>query len=197
MAALHQLTAKVHVGAKIWREQQRKAKPLTKLQISAIARRVRDGIMDLPNLDVESNDDYAAVWALIGSGAGKSCANKTKHFPFVETSNRPSQARMATANGQELKSRGTFKVHAMTSEGQVISPEFEDADVDMPIVAVNDISKEDTEVVFRQDQSELVDIETGRKSRFIKKRGVYFMKVYYKRDQCHDEQPGFTRPRAP
>ena len=119
--------------------QQRKAKPLTKPQISAIARRGRDGIIDLPNLDVESNDDYAAVWALIDSGAGKSCANKTKHFPFVKTSNRPSQARMATANGQELKSRGTFSVHAVTTEGQEIAPDFEDTDVDMPIIAVNDI----------------------------------------------------------
>ena len=90
----------------------------------------------------------------------------------------------------------------MTSEGQKVNPEFEDADVDMPIVAINDLSKDDTEVTFRRSQSELVDVETGRKSRFIKKRGVYFMNMYYKKDQCHDDcdcerQPGFTRPGTP
>ena len=134
---------------------------------------------------------------------GKSCSNKSKHFPSVKTPNRPSHAKMATANGQELKSRGTFKVHALTSEGQDVSPELEDADVEMPIVAVNDISLDDTEVIFRQDNSELVDMDTGRRSQFIKKRGVYFMKMFYKKNQCHDEcaceqqQPGLTWPGAP
>ena len=81
-------------------------------------------------------------------------------------------------------------------------PEFEDADVDLPIVAVNDLSKEDTEVIFRHDDSELVNVENGRTSRFTKKRGVYFMKLYYRKNQCHEEcecepQPDFHRPGAP
>ena len=42
----------------------------------------------------------------------------------------------------------------------------------MPIVAVNDISKEDLEVIFRQEQSELMDSSTGRKSKFVKKKGA-------------------------
>ena len=52
----------------------------------------------------------------------------------------------------------------MTSERQKVIPEFEDADVDMLVVAVNDLSKDDTEVTFRHSQSKLVDVETGRKS---------------------------------
>ena len=62
---------------------------------------------------------------------------------------------MATANGQELKSRGTFSVHAMTTEGQEIAPDFEDTDVEMPIIAVNDISKEDLEVTFAEATANL------------------------------------------
>ena len=202
MAALQQLTPKVRVGPKVPQKQLRKSKPMTRQQTLEIPKQVQDGVIDLPSLDLESNAEYEAVWALVDSGAGRSCANKSKHFPFVKTKNQPSQARMATASGQELKSRGTFQVHALTSEGQKVIPEFEDADVDMPIVAVNDLSKDDTEVTFRHSQSELVDVETGRKSRFIKKRGVYFMKMYYKKDQCHDDcdcerQPGFTRPGTP
>ena len=67
------------------------------------------------------------------------------------------------------------------------SAEFEDVDVDMPIIAVNDLFKEATEVIFRQENSELVDVGTGRRSRFTKKRGVYFMKMFYKKNQCHDQ----------
>ena len=199
MAALRQLTPNIQVGPK---KSQKQRKNVDKDHISKIAQKVRDGIIELPDLNLESNDEYAAVWALIDSGAGKSCANKVKHFPSVKTRNRPSEARMATASGEELKSRGVFKVHAVTLEGQSVIPEFEDADVDLPIVAVNDLSKEDTEVIFRHDDSELVNVENGRKSRFTKKRGVYFMKLYYRKNQCHEEcgcelQPDFHRPGAP
>ena len=78
---------------------------------------------------------------------------------------------MATANGHELKSRGTFTVKGMTAEGQRVMPNFEDTDVDMPIIAVNDISQDDTEVIFRQGDNEMVDVRSGRKSMFAKKRG--------------------------
>ena len=73
----------------------------------------------------------------------------------------------------------------------------------MPIIAANDISNDDLEVSFRQGQSELVDGGSGRRSRFTKKRGVYFMKMYYQKGQCqedgHDvgQQLGFTRPGTP
>ena len=72
----------------------------------------------------------------------------------------------------------------------------------MPIIAVNDLSLDDAEVIFRQDAGELVDGATGRRSKFIKKRGVCFMKMYYKKDQCGDDcdcpsDSGFTRPGAP
>ena len=175
---------------------------MSKRQIAKIADQVKKGEIDLPSLDLECNDDYEAVWALVDSGAGKSVANKSKHFKHVATKNQPSQARMATANGTELRSRGTFKVHAQTVEGQVLCPRFEDADVDMPIVAVNDISQKDSEVIFRQDDSELVDGETGRRSKFTKRKGVYFMKMFYKKGQCMDdgdglEELGFTRPGTP
>ena len=186
MAALQQLTPHVTSGPKL-SQAQRKAKSYTKKQIADIARKVQSGEIDLPDLDLESNETYEAVWALVDSGAGKSCARKAKHFSNIKTPNKPSQAKMATANGQELKSRGTFTVNALSKEGQAISAEFEDVDVDMPIIAVNDLSKEATEVIFRQENSELVDVGTGRRSRFTKKRGVYFMKMFYKKNQCHDQ----------
>ena len=203
---MQQLTPKIRVGSKIPQKQMKKGRSLSKQPVSKIAQQMKDGIIQLPDLDLESNEDVAAVWALVDSGAGKSCADKSKHFPFVETANRPSNARMATANGHELKSRGTFSVQALTAEGQMIKPDFEDTDVEMPIVAVNDISKEDLEVSFRADGSELVSSETGRRSKFVKRRGVYFVKMYYEKGQCQDDgcqqvdcesQSSFTRLGAP
>ena len=202
MAALQQLTPNIRVGPKIPQKQLKASQKLSKQQVAKIADQVMKGEIELPNLDLSSDSEYAAVWALIDSGAGKSVANKAKHFPHVVTKNKPSDSRMATANGAELKSRGTFQVDAQTVEGQKLSPSFEDADVDMPIVAVNDISHNDSEVVFRQQDSELVDGETGRRSKFTKRRGVYFMKLFYKKGQCAndckcEEQPVFGRPGTP
>lgn len=178
MAALQQLTSKITVGPK---KSQKQKKQLDKQRIAKIAQQVQDGIIELPDLILESNAEYAAVWALIDSGAGRSCANRAKHFPGIKTRNLPSSARMATANGHELKSRGVFKVHAVTREGMFVDPEFEDVDVDIPIIAVNDLSKEDTEVVFRHNDNELVNVADGRTSKFVKRRGVCFMKIFYQK----------------
>ena len=142
---------------------------------------MKNGDIDLPSLDLASNSEYEAVWALVDSGAGKSCANRAKHFTHLRTKNKISDARMATASGQELKSRGTFEVQARTSEGQVLCPKFEDTDVEMPILAVNDISHDDMEVTFRHDRGELISGHTGKRSKFVKRKGVHFMKMYYKK----------------
>ena len=202
MAALQQLTPNIRIGSKTNQKQAKASQKLSKRQIAKIADQVKKGEIDLPSLDLECNSDYEAVWALVDSGAGKSVANKSKHFKHVATKNQPSQSRMATANGTELRSRGTFKVHAQTVEGQELCPNFEDADVDMPIIAVNDISHNDSEIIFRQKDSELVDGETGRRSKFTKRKGVYFMKMFYKKGQCMDdcngcEEPVFARPGTP
>ena len=69
-------------------------------------------------------------------------------------------------------------------------------------MAVNDISGDDKEVIFRQSRSELVDGNTGTRSRFVKKKGVHVVKMYYKKNQCLDDcgcdtKPVFGRPGMP
>ena len=202
MAALQQLTPKIRVGPKVSQKKSKASKAMSKSQIAHIAQQVKNGDIDLPSLNLSSNAEYEAVWALVDSGAGKSCANKAKHFAGLRTKNKVSEARMATADNHQLKSRGTFEVQATTAEGQIICPKFEDTDVEMPILAVNDISGDDKEVIFRQSRSELVDGNTGTRSRFVKKKGVHFVKMYYQKNQCLDDcgcdtKPVFGRPGMP
>ena len=202
MAALQQLTPNIRIGPKTPQKLKKGSKPMSKDRIAHIARQVQNGDIDLPSLDLASDSEYEAVWALVDSGAGKSCANKVKHFTHLKTKNKTSDARMATASGQELKSQGTFEVQARTSEGQIICPKFEDTDVEMPILAVNDISHDDMEVTFKQDRGELVSGNTGKRSKFVKRKGVHFMKMYYQKEQCMDNcecdgQPSFGRPGKP
>ena len=82
---------------------------------------------------------------LLTPALGNDALTNPKHVDGIKTRNRPSQDKMTTANEHELTSRGTVSVHALSREGQVFTPELEDEDVDMPIIAVIDLSKEDTE----------------------------------------------------
>ena len=207
LGALEKLTPKVNVGPKVsQRTRKSQIQPLTKARIAHIARQVKSGEIQLPEIKLEDNSEYEYFWALLDSCAGRSCAKKAKHFPKVKIPNSPSSVRMSTANRNELHSRGTFQINARTSEGHVISPTFEDADVEMPIVAITDIATnghDGTETLFRCNGGEIVDFETRNKSNFIRRNGVYFMKMYYKTDQCssscnHSEpESDFIRPGNP
>ena len=59
------------------------------------------------------------------------------------------------------------------------------------------------ETRFRTHGGEIIDLSTRKKSAFIRKRGVYFIKMFYKPDQrlnecpCDAESPDFTRPGTP
>ena len=90
-------------------------------------------------------------------------------------------------------------------QGNAIQLNFEDADVDVPIIAVTDISQngvDGAETRFRTHGGEIIDLTTRKKSAFIRRRGVYFIKMFYKPDQsndcpCDSESTSFTRPGAP
>ena len=80
-----------------------------------------------------------------------------------------------------MTSRGCFKIEAYSAEGNRITQTFEDADVDMPIMAVTELSENGalgSDIVFRKTDGAMVDVESDKTSRFIRRKGVYFMKIY-------------------
>ena len=103
--------------------------------------------------------------------------------------------KMATASGEELKSRGCFDMQLLTEEGHLINQTFEDADVDMPIIAATSLAAnglQGSDVIFRQHDGSIVDIEKNATSRFVRRKGVYFIKVF----SPNDNMSGFTRQGA-
>ena len=72
VAALQQLTPHVSKGKtsqKQARAQRKGPPPLTRAQIQRIAETIEKGELKLPDLDLPSDADYAAVWALVDSGS--------------------------------------------------------------------------------------------------------------------------------
>ena len=197
--AIKQLSSKVTVGPKL-SQKQRKAQlknkqGIPKAVVAQIAKLVRDGKLDLPNLDLDGDADYEAVWALVDSGAARSCARRRNHFGHTATQLTPSSVRMATASGEELKSRGCFRLEAVTAEGNAVVQTFEDTDVDMPIMSVGELSsngEHGSHVSFGKNDGYVIDLKTSATSKFHRRRGVYFMKIYVLRNKV--VSPDFTRP---
>ena len=195
--ALQSFSSNIKSGPKL-SQRDRKShslKPLDKKIIASIAKQVRARTLNLPDIDLESNEEYEAIWALVDSGAARSCAKRREHFRNTKLELEPSDVRMATASGEELKSRGCFRLDAFSSEGNPISQVFEDADVDMPIMAVGELSTNGdlgSNVLFRKNDGDLIDIKTNAVSKFVRRKGVYFMRIYVPRD--NRQSPGFQRP---
>ena len=206
LRALQQLSPNIQVGPKPSQRQrkaQKSTQGLTKHKIAALAEQVKSGEISLPSLDLDNDDDdYEAVWALVDSGAGRPCANKKKHFPDVGSPLTPSKVKLSTATAEEVQSRGVFTVRCVTDEGNVIEQEFEDTDVDMPILAVTSLASNGvngSQVIFRKHDGEIVDLSNEKSSNFVKRRGVYFIKLLIKKDPANKsilkkKKLGFTRP---
>ena len=196
--ALRNIASSVKVGPKVSQKKRNnvgRTKPMDKRTIASIAKQVRDGHYNLPDLQLETNNEFEAVWALVDSGAGRSCAKRKEHFPNTRTDLKSSSVRMATASGQELKSRGCFKLNLLSSEGNPLTQTFEDADVDMPIMSVTELASNGSlgsDVVFRKHDGAIVDVETNATSKFVRRKGVYFMKIFTPKNN----KSGFTRPGA-
>ena len=102
---------------------------------------------------------------------------------------------MATASGEELASRGCFDLDALSAEGNQISQTFEDADVDMPIMSVGELSangKRGSNVLFGERDGHIIDIKTHATSKLYKRRGVYFMKLFVRKNR--KAASDFARP---
>ena len=57
-----------------------------------------------------------------------------------------------------------------------------EAPVEMPILSVTELSKEGkdgSEVRFRHKDGDIIDNATGKKCHFVKRMGVYFMRLYF------------------
>ena len=198
--ALKHISSNVTVGPKLSQKQKKKKQSspspiLGKIDIAQLAKLVRSGAMGLPDLNLQANSQYEEAWALVDSGAARSCARRRAHFPNTDTHLRPSHVKMATASGEELVSRGCFDLDAFSAEGNKITQTFEDADVDMPIMSVGELSMNGelgSNVLFGERDGHVIDIKTNATSKFYRRRGVYFMKLYVLKDKT--AEPDFVRP---
>ena len=197
MKALSQLTGNVQMlSHKSLSQKQKKAKGghvLNIAHLNSIARDVKSGKISLPDVDLERDEEYTYVWALVDSGAGANVARKSQ-FPHSYPVEAPKIA-LTTANGSDLPVRGARAVTTQGKNGVSTTRRFYDANVEMPILSVAELSDEGplgSDVRFRRTDGYIEDKESGMREYFVKRRGVYFTKLYVRR--VNDKNTGFARP---
>ena len=200
MAALCNSSSKIQVGPKKYQKRVWAAnkKPRTLKEIKEIVAAINRGEMNLPDVHLDNNEDYETCWALIDTGAGANVASHKRHFPGVAMDPvDPSVPKvvLSTASAQLIEGGDNFTITAQTSEGHEMRTTFVDADVDMPIISGAVLYDDDNDIVFSRNGGVVLHAD-GRQSRFIKRRGVYFMQLRIKRPATQSIDTGFARPRV-
>ena len=103
--------------------------------------------------------------------------------------------KLSAANGEIIPNIGAHRVYTRHRDGTLTSRVFYHADVDMPILSVTELTQEGesgTEVRFRKKDGLMVDNSTGRRQHFVRRKGVYLIKLYV--SKTGSTNSGFTRP---
>ena len=183
MKTLNAMTSNVQRASDKSQSQKKrwkKPKALDLVSLNAIAQMVKSGEIDLPDVDLENDREYEYVWALVDSGAGANVARRA-HFPNFTPVEAPGIS-LTVANGQVLDNEGAGEVVSYSRDGNETKRIFYEAPVEMPILAVAELAKEGefgSEVRFRIKDGVIIDNLTGRRVHFVKRKGVYFMRMYF------------------
>lgn len=192
LKALSQITSNVSYG-KPKAKKNSPSKGMTMAKISAIAKQVNSGAIRLPDLNLDNNDEYDCCWALVDSGAGVNVA-KSDQFDDTEDVDAPTVV-LSTADGALLPNSGAMRVTTKSKEGIVVERTFYKAPVAMPILAVAELTKEGdmgSTTGFRQRDGYIENNADHKRQHFVKRKGVYFMKLYTKK-----KSNGFARQDKP
>ena len=192
MKALAQLTSHVmRASGKSQSQKRSKSKyKFTLAKIQSLAKQLRDGELNLPDLELDSNEEYDCVWALVDSGAGVNCACK-EQFPNAVPVEAP-EVLLSTASGDTLPNSGAMKVATMSKEGVTRERVFYNAPVEIPILSIAEVSQEGpagSDAKFRRTDGFIEDNKTHERQHFVKRKGVYFMKLYVEKNKTN----GFGR----
>ena len=204
VAALHQISRSVTVGKKPSQKQRKTARspdPVSRTKIMKIVASLKNGTMQFPELvdECEDDRDFDHVWALMDSGSFVNIANHSKHFPNSKL--RPSELqrqgnRCAAANGSEIAMKEEMVVKAYTDNGDKAQVTFQNGDVHLPILSVARLSDHHY-TLFHDTGGTLTHRKSKRQTKFVKKDGVYFIRLRVPNGKGRDTGPNssdFHRP---
>ena len=185
MRSLNAMSSHVELaGCKAKPQRIKKYKRHDLAYLNSVARKVKSGEISLPELDLDRDEAYDYVWALVDSGAGANVARRD-HFPNF-SSVKAQKISLTIANGETMENNGAGEVMSYSGDGVMSKRVFYEAPVEMPILAVTELAQEGklgSEVRFRAKDGCIIDNLTGRRAHFVKRKGVYSMRSYFPKNE--------------
>ena len=130
---------------------------------------------------LETWENYECVEALMDSGAGE-CVCGPQHFGSVRTradaSRDSAGVEYVCADGGRIPKLGEKSINGLSEEGQKLAINFQVTSVDRPLIAVSRLTAVGHDVWFGKDYGVITHGVTGKHTTFLKKNGVYVLKVW-------------------
>ena len=171
--AISQITSKVQLGPKPT-QRQANATKLSKPKIASIAKMINDGKLSLPELNLPTDADYVAVWALVDSGSSVHIVNAAKVFPGAKVQPPPKGHKGFTGAGGELiKHKGFVSTNVVTAEGDTRSVVWKNGDVEMPILSTNELARNGSKLEYDEHDGVIRNKRTGKETDLYAAEGDY------------------------
>ena len=177
--ALSDLAAgKIQIGAKKSQQARKGKKPYTFKQIAAIADNINKGKIQLPDITLDSNEEWEALWALVDAGSSVDVADMERDFPGAKVKEpQAGEKDFAAANGSKVRNLGSATIRAKTVEGDDITSDWKNAKVAMPIISTNKRTQGGKAVLYHETGGSLINPHNSIQSGFVESGGVYFIKL--------------------
>ena len=171
-------------------------KPLTKQEISQIAAAVNNGEIKLPDITLEHDSDWVALWSLVDSGSSICGINCDKFLPgakITESKAQRNKQMYAAAHGGLMANKGETTIHAKTEQGNVKTITWQNVDLDMPILSTHYMTKDGQALLYGHEHGLWLDPKKNTADNFISHGDVYFMKLYVPK-HLTTKDPVFSGP---
>ena len=122
---------------------------------------------------------YTRVEVAVGSGAAASVLPERclPEHPGRSSEGPRSGVHYLAANGGRIPNQGEMPLDFVTKERHRGHIAFQVADVKRPLLAVSTLARSGNEVTFSETGGTILHKETGRKTTFVKKDGIYVLEI--------------------
>ena len=132
---------------------------------------------------------------LFGSGSSIDVVNLQTVFPGAKvTKPKAGDKGFTAANGANVPNRGSAIIPARTAEGDDMTAEWKDADVELPILSTKRRTQGGKGVWYHEHGGSVINPNRAIKSDFVESGGVYVIKLLV--PKCLT-QKGHPPPKAP
>ena len=134
---------------------------------------------------------WMKVECVLDSGASESVcpASMAPHWPTRESAGSRMGLHYTSASGQRMPNQGEQHLPVAFDNGIKTTAIFQIAEVSRPLIGVGRVCEMGNRVIFGSSGGVIVNLSTGKETRFERKEGVYTFTIWIPPPEL---APGFT-----